>query len=108
MKRLEVANVWLAVTALVVTVGVLLLYRTSLPPQVPLWYSRPWGEDQLTQPIGLWLVPGLIALVAVASPVGRKWLQHFGLLSITWVAGTMIVQLILALALIRIVWLVVF
>jgi len=28
-----------------------------LPPQVPLFFSRPWGEKQLTPPWGLWLLP---------------------------------------------------
>lgn len=30
---------------------------TRLPPLVPLWYSRPWGADQLTSPIFLFLLP---------------------------------------------------
>ncbi|MEK7129737.1 MAG: hypothetical protein AAB803_01845, partial [Patescibacteria group bacterium] len=28
-----------------------------LPPAVPLWYSRPWGEDQLAHPLWLFLLP---------------------------------------------------
>lgn len=28
-----------------------------LPPAVPLWYSRPWGEDQLAHPVWLFLLP---------------------------------------------------
>jgi len=28
-----------------------------LPPSVPLWYSRPWGNDQLASPIWLFLLP---------------------------------------------------
>lgn len=30
---------------------------TRLPPSVPLWYSRPWGTDQLASPIWLFLLP---------------------------------------------------
>lgn len=30
-----------------------------LPPQLPLFYSRPWGEEQLASPLGLLLLPGL-------------------------------------------------
>jgi len=28
-----------------------------LPPLIPLWYSRPWGTDQLTSPFWLILLP---------------------------------------------------
>ena len=28
-----------------------------LPPEVPLWYSRPWGENQLAHPLWLFLLP---------------------------------------------------
>lgn len=31
----------------------------KLPPQVPLFYSRPWGENVLSAPVGLWLLPGI-------------------------------------------------
>jgi hypothetical protein len=29
----------------------------QLPSLVPLWYSRPWGADQLAPPIWLFLLP---------------------------------------------------
>ncbi len=29
----------------------------NLPPAVPLWYSKPWGADQLAQPLWLLLLP---------------------------------------------------
>lgn len=28
-----------------------------LPPEVPLFFSRPWGEKQLTSSFNLWLMP---------------------------------------------------
>lgn len=37
---------------------VLIAWRwNKLPPHVPLWYSRPWGEDQLATPYWLLLLP---------------------------------------------------
>lgn len=36
---------------------VLGLFFSSLPPQVPLFYSRPWGEEQLTTPLWLVILP---------------------------------------------------
>jgi len=42
-------------------IEILLIFSTwsLLPPQVPLFYSRPWGEEQLVHPIGLFLLPAL-------------------------------------------------
>ncbi len=34
-----------------------------LPPQLPLFYSRPWGKEQLTTPFGLFLLPTLSLIV---------------------------------------------
>lgn len=46
-------------------IGFFLLFFSwrQLPPQVPLFYSRPWGESQLTSPAGLLLLPLLSLLI---------------------------------------------
>lgn len=36
----------------------LILFWGKLPPQVPLFYSRPWGEEQLGKPLELLILPG--------------------------------------------------
>lgn len=41
----------------VLSVGFLLWRWPMLPPLVPLWYSRPWGADQLAHPFWLFLLP---------------------------------------------------
>lgn len=40
------------------TLFLLLVYR-ALPNQIPLFYSRPWGESQLAAKFFIWLLPGL-------------------------------------------------
>ncbi len=36
----------------------IIAWRWSLlPPQVPLWYSKPWGDDRLAHPFWLFLLP---------------------------------------------------
>lgn len=37
--------------------SVLAIYWKNLPPKVPLWYSKPWGEERLALPIFLFLIP---------------------------------------------------
>jgi hypothetical protein len=36
---------------------VIVVCWTKLPPLLPLWYSRPWGVDQLAPPIFLLILP---------------------------------------------------
>ncbi len=46
------------VLALFILSIVLLVWRFPvLPPAVPLWFSRPWGSDQLASPYWLVLLP---------------------------------------------------
>lgn len=47
----------LTVAGTVMVAAILVFLRNSLPPQIPLFYSLPWGEDQLSDPLGmLWAV----------------------------------------------------
>lgn len=39
----------------------------KLPPQIPVFYSRPWGEAMLTSPLGLWIMPGLLFVLATLN-----------------------------------------
>jgi len=36
---------------------ILFFFWQKLPPQVPLFYSRPWGREQLASPLSLFLLP---------------------------------------------------
>jgi hypothetical protein len=44
--------------AIVTSLFVLLFSWFRLPPEVPLFYSLPWGEEQLVSPFFLWFLPG--------------------------------------------------
>lgn len=47
----------------VISTGIVLWFWSSLPPKIPLWYSRPWGEERLALPIFLFLIPLTALLV---------------------------------------------
>ncbi|MBM3209289.1 hypothetical protein FJZ40_03295 [Candidatus Shapirobacteria bacterium] len=54
----RVAVILSAITSLL-AIGYLLLTVSHLPSEVPLFYSRYWGEEQLAQKGFLALLPGL-------------------------------------------------
>ncbi|MBM3205820.1 hypothetical protein FJZ41_03175 [Candidatus Shapirobacteria bacterium] len=53
----------------------LILFTWSfLPAQVPLFYSRPWGEAQLVKPASLFLLPGLGLFVFLANLIFLRFI----------------------------------
>lgn len=38
-----------------------------LPPQIPLYYSRPWGQQMLAAPYAIWTLPILAAAFLVLN-----------------------------------------
>jgi len=49
----------LSITFLLGQILVILLSWQQLPPELPLFYSRPWGKDQLATPLSLFILPSL-------------------------------------------------
>ncbi|HUS52142.1 MAG TPA: hypothetical protein VMX77_01600 [Candidatus Bathyarchaeia archaeon] len=45
----------------------LLLFWQRFPPQVPLFFSRPWGESQLGPPAMLFLFPFLSLVLLITN-----------------------------------------
>jgi hypothetical protein len=49
----------LIIICFIVSVSIILWKWNRLPPQVPLWYSRAWGNDRLAPTGWLFLLPGM-------------------------------------------------
>ena len=39
----------------------------KLPGQLPIFYSRPWGEELLGKPLNLWLLPLILVLTVAVN-----------------------------------------
>ncbi len=61
---LQLSLAWLAIQLLL-----LAFFWRKLPSQVPLFYSRPWGTEQLVRPGGLLILPALSFLVMLINAV---------------------------------------
>lgn len=53
----------------IVTIALVLLVKNRLPPEVPLFYGRPIGGEQLGTSISL-TIPGLVSLFIVLMNLG--------------------------------------
>lgn len=90
----------------VLLIGILaaVVFWTKLPPQIPLYFSRPWGEEQLAKPVFIFLplvlssiflsLNLIFARVGVESDFLRKVLI-LGAAATAFLATTTIVRIIL-------------
>lgn len=63
--RLALAVYVFCVLSILAQSSLILVSWGKLPPQIPLFYSRPWGEEMLTSPLSLWILPGLLLVLAI-------------------------------------------
>lgn len=61
--RLSFSIFLFSVLSVLAQSSLILTASGSLPPQIPLFYSEPWGETMLTQPAMLWILPAICVLV---------------------------------------------
>ena len=47
----------------VIMIGALLLRFNNLPPQIPIFFSKPWGEDQLVDTWMILILPILLDIL---------------------------------------------
>lgn len=92
-----------AITSFVTSVGTLLMFWKYLPPEVPLWYGRPWGQDMLTAKLGLWWIPLIILCLHILGINLSHLLRSDKLLVGLILATTSVSSLVCALALLRII-----
>jgi len=54
---------------LLVGIGLTAFKTRSLPPEVPVFYSKPWGEERLAARQFLWILPAISALVIILNTI---------------------------------------
>lgn len=91
----------------VLSLGILLLRWRLLPPLVPLWYSRPWGIDQLTAPYLLFLLPTASMVLYILNVlVSIYFTAEYLIFTQMLFLSSLIVSLLSFIALVKIVFLV--
>lgn len=95
---------WTVTTMLIaIGIGIWIVFSKNLPAQLPLYYSRPWGEEQLTSTPGLWWPLLIAVIVAVFATFSARRLNSEKVLAAILVAAGVISEVILLLAVLRIV-----
>lgn len=63
---------FVAVIAILAQASLFLVSWGTLPPEVPLFYTRPWGEQILAPTIFLWILPGVALLSLILNFILTK------------------------------------
>lgn len=91
----------------VLSMGVLLWRFQMLPPLVPLWYSRPWGADQLASPYWLLTLPlASIILYGINIFVGMYITMEYLIFTQMLFLSSLVVSILSFVALIKILFMV--
>lgn len=98
-----------SVTSLVFAILVLIVFGvafSSLPKQVPLFYSRPWGQLQLGSLSQFMIIPSLIVLITLVN-LTISWHLHSSQLLLKRVLNlsSSLVALLLFITAVRIIFL---
>ena len=73
------ANLAVVVSLLFIVImgGFFFIFYHQLPPQVPLFYSRPWGERQLVSPFTLLFLPFLSLVMLIINILISRFLMAY-------------------------------
>lgn len=102
-NRFFLANIIFSIVAIQAMIWGLFLKRSVLPPEVPLFYTREWGETQLTSPKNLWILPfGAAVILIINTFLANFFFRREKLFSKILILTSSLVSLLSALALLRI------
>jgi hypothetical protein len=83
--------------------SVVAIFWRNLPKEVPMWYSRPWGQAQLAEVQWLWLILSLVAMTTFFTAITAKWFAtRDRVLSSVVSCGGIVATTVGAMALVRI------
>lgn len=94
-----------AISAGLALVAVLLTW-SKLPEQVPLFYSKPWGQEQLAKPIFLFMPLSLALIFLILNITASKYLADKVFVRNVLIIGGAATAVLASITIVRIVFLI--
>lgn len=74
VDRFPSITLFFCAVSLLSQISLLAFSWNKLPPQVPIFYSKPWGAGVLASPFMLWIIPGILVLAAAINfSISKYW-----------------------------------
>ena len=87
-------------------ISILAVFK-NLPPSIPLWYSRPWGNDQLAPAIYIFVLPVLTSGIYALNAIFAMYITtEYLIFTQSLFLSSLIVSLLSFIAIIKIIFLV--
>lgn len=86
---------------------IIFVFWTKLPPQIPLYFSRPWGEEQLAKPIFVFLPLALSFVFLLLNLIFARLAAGNDFLKKVLILGATATAVLATITIIRIIFLVV-
>ncbi|OGG31212.1 hypothetical protein A3A63_02565 [Candidatus Gottesmanbacteria bacterium RIFCSPLOWO2_01_FULL_46_9] len=97
----------IVIVVTICSIAAIILRWNKLPPLVPLWYSRPWGADQLAPPVWLFILPvGSILLYGINITISIYLTAEYLIFTQVLFLTSLLVSLLSCITLIKILFLV--
>ena len=102
--RAIAAQIRISILLVLSQLGIIIFSYPKLPPEIPLFFSRPWGESQLVQPLLLIILPVFsLVFIIVNSLIASMFLDKETFLSQILTFGGVLFATFNTIALIKIV-----
>lgn len=85
--KLQASILIFSVVSILAQASLILSASGKLPPQLPIFYSKPWGEPMLGPPVALWILP----FVALCTSLINFSLATFLLAETKFLARTLFI-----------------
>lgn len=75
MQKLDAFINFISFASAVLMAASILLFPLFLPQRLPLFYSRPWGDEQLASHLQFQIIPAIVVLITLINLAVKKQLH---------------------------------
>jgi hypothetical protein len=99
---------WVGIAIILIAVAAIAVFWSKLPPQIPLFFSKPRGETQLAPTYMIFIPLGISLILLFINSIFSQALNNFSLLRQMIILGAVTGCILAAITVIRIILLVVY
>lgn len=92
--------------SLILGLAAVIIFWQKLPPQVPLFYGKPWGEEQLASPVFLLLPLGAAGIFLAVNTIFASVLQENVFLKRALILAAAVSSILASIAVVRVLFLI--